>query len=165
MDVKNELPGLNLPPAALELRPGQGLRGAPEVFDVLRRRWVTLTPEEWVRQNFVAFLLSHRAYPAGLIANEYALRLNGTMRRCDTIVFDRSLRPLVVVEYKAPSVLLTQKTFDQIARYNIVMQAPYLIVSNGLTHYCCRFGGNSYSFLDDIPGYGELVGGSTPAHT
>lgn len=139
------------------MRPGSGLRGAPELYDPLRRKWLAITPEEWVRQHFVSFLINHREYPAELIANEYGLRLNGTLRRCDTLIFDRHLRPLVVVEYKAPSVAVTQRVFDQIARYNIVMQAPYLIVSNGMGHYCCRFDGEGYTFLRDIPRYPDLL--------
>ena len=81
------------------------------------------TPEEWVRQHFVAWLTGALGYPASLMANEVGLRLNGTLRRCDTIIYDRSLRPLVVVEYKAPSVTISQRVFDQIARYNLVLRA------------------------------------------
>lgn len=149
-------PSLNLPEPQLQLRPGAGLRGAPEVFDPLRRKWLALTPEEWVRQHFVAFLRNHRAFPDALIANEYGLRLNGTLRRCDTVVFDRSLRPKVICEYKAPSVPITQKVFDQIARYNIVLEAPYLMVSNGMRNYCVRFSGQSYTFLPQIPFFSEI---------
>lgn len=128
------------------------------VFDVLRRRAVALTPEEWVRQNFVYFLLSEREFPPQLMANEIALTLNGTARRADTMVYTRALRPLVVVEYKAPEIAITQKVFDQIARYNSVMQAPYLIVSNGMHHYCCRYApGGTYRFLPDIPTYAEML--------
>ncbi len=83
--------------------------------------------------------------------------MNGTLKRCDGLVYDRRLRPLVVMEYKAPHVAITQKVFDQIARYNIVVGAPYLIVSNGMRHYCCRFGSGGYSFLPDIPRYDEMV--------
>ena len=152
------LPELNLPPCGLKMRPdADSRRGGMEVYDATRRRWVALTPEEWVRQNFVAFLVSCKGYPQALTANEVSLRLNGLSRRCDTVVYDRVLRPLVVVEYKAPSVDITQKVFDQIARYNIVMGAPYLIVSNGLVHYCCRFAGGSYSFLRQIPDYGDIA--------
>ena len=152
------LPELNLPLCGLKMRPdADSRRGGMEVYDATRRRWVALTPEEWVRQNFVAFLVGSKGYPQPLTANEVSLCLNGLSRRCDTVVYDRALRPLVVVEYKAPSVDITQKVFDQIARYNIVMGAPYLIVSNGLVHYCCRFDGGSYSFLRQIPAYGDIA--------
>ena len=153
-----ELPRLNLPPLDAPLRTGAAsARDGMEIYDPLRRRWVALTPEEWVRQHFTAFLATERGFPAALMANEVALRLNGTSRRCDTVVYDRALRPVCLVEYKAPSVQITQKVFDQIARYNSVLRAAYLIVSNGMCHYCCRFEGNSYSFLPDIPAYGVMT--------
>lgn len=150
---------LNLPPVQLIVRPDvDSRRGGAEVFDPLRRRWVALTPEERVRQHFVAFLIGCRGCSPSFMANEIGLRLNGTQRRCDTVIFDRSLRPLAVVEYKAPSVALTQKVFDQIARYNSVLGARYLIVSNGLRHFCCRYGcGSGYSFLKEIPDYETML--------
>ena len=132
--------------------------GSRQIFDRLRGKFVALTPEEWVRQHFVAFLIDHKEYPAGLMANEVALSLNGTSRRSDSVVYTSSAKPLVIIEYKAPSVRISQKTFDQIVRYNMVFQAPYLIVSNGLNHYCCHidFENRSYKFLPDIPSYQEL---------
>ena len=92
------------------------------------------------------------------MANEIGITLNGTSRRCDTVVFDRTGKPLVIVEYKAPSVTVSQRTFDQIARYNMVLQARYLIVSNGLRHYCCRidYAHRQYCFIPEIPAYTEL---------
>ncbi|MBR5117484.1 MAG: type I restriction enzyme HsdR N-terminal domain-containing protein [Muribaculaceae bacterium] len=128
------------------------------ILDPLRRRWVVLTPEEWVRQNFVRFLIEEREFPAALMNNEISLTQNGIKRRCDTLVADRQGAPLVIVEYKAPTVEITQKVFDQIVRYNMVLQAKYLIVSNGMSHYCCKidYENNSYSFLEDIPCYGQL---------
>lgn len=150
-------PRLNLPAAQLQLRAGSGRLGSPEVLDPLRAKWLALTPEEWVRQHFTAFLRTERAYPAALMANEFSICLNGTSRRCDTVVFDRSLHPRVICEYKAPAVALTQRVFDQIARYNIVLEAPFLMVSNGLRHFCCRFRGNSYEFLNDIPDFSSVT--------
>ena len=148
---------LNLPAFEPDIRrDADSKRGGNEIYDPLRRRWGALTPEEWVRQHFVHFLVEYRGYPAALMANETCIRLNGLSRRCDSVAFSRSLKPLAVVEYKAPSVAVTQKVFDQIARYNIVIGAPCLIVSNGLHHYCCRFDGNSYRFVPDIPSYAEL---------
>ncbi len=128
------------------------------ILDTLRKRWVTLTPEEWVRQNFVRFLIEDREFPAALMNNEISLTQNGIKRRCDTLVADRQGAPLVIVEYKAPTVEITQKTFDQIVRYNMVLKARYLIVSNGMTHYCCKidYDNNSYCFLEEIPCYGGL---------
>ncbi len=157
IDHIQSLPPLNLPRVELRLRPGAGVRGAPEVFDALRGKWLALTPEEWVRQHFVGFLCAHRDFPAALVANEYSIRLHGTKRRCDTVVFDRNLRPRVICEYKAPGVNITQKVFDQIARYNIVLEAPYLMVSNGLRHFCVRFEGAGYVFLPDIPTFSDII--------
>lgn len=128
------------------------------ILDPLRRRWVALTPEEWVRQNFVRFLIEDREFPAALMNNEISLTQNGIKRRCDTLVADREGAPLVIVEYKAPSVEITQKVFDQIVRYNMVLRAKYLIVSNGMSHYCCKidYEDNSYSFLAEIPCFNRL---------
>lgn len=125
----------------------------PFIFDVIRRQYVALTPEEWVRQHFVHFLIEHKGYPQALMANEVQLKLNGMSRRCDTVIYDRTLRPRVIVEYKAPTVDITQQVFDQICRYNMVLQVEYLIVSNGLAHYCCKmdYATRSYTFLREVP--------------
>lgn len=129
-----------------------------QIFDQVRKRYVALTPEEWVRQHFVAYLLSEKGYPQELIANEITIKLNGTSKRCDTVVYDTYLSPLVIVEYKAPSVPITQTVFDQIVRYNMVLKVPYLIVSNGLSHYCCRinYETQTWSFLREIPTYHQV---------
>ena len=129
------------------------------IFDTLRRRWVTLTPEEWVRQNFVRYLMEEKEFPKELMNNEISLTQYGINRRCDTLVADRQGEPLVIVEYKAPFISLPQKTFDQIVRYNMVLKARFLIVSNGMSHYCCKidYEKNSYCFLKEIPSYSQLV--------
>ena len=128
------------------------------IFDVLRKKYVALTPEEWVRQHFTRYLLEKKGYPQGLLANEMQVNLNGTRKRCDTVLFRRDLTAQMIVEYKAPSVEITQTVFDQITRYNMVLKVDYLIVSNGLRHYCCRidYSDCSYVFLPDIPRYEEL---------
>ena len=133
--------------------------GAWAIWDRLRERWVALTPEEWVRQHFVNWLITEKQFPAALMGNEVSLTQNGIARRCDTVVGDRTGQPLVIIEYKAPSINITQKTFDQIVHYNMVLKARYLIVSNGLEHYCCEidYGKGSYRFLEEIPGYESLV--------
>ena len=147
---------LNLP--CFDYRLSHDADGVTRIFDCLRGRFVALTPEEWVRQHFVNFLITERSYPRGLMANEVSLKLNRTSRLCDTLVYSRSGRPLAVIEYKAPTVAITQKVFDQIARYNSVVGSRYLIVSNGLTHYCCSFDeiSRSYRFMRDIPRYDAL---------
>lgn len=146
---------LNLPPFDAKVAVKDGKR---VIFDVVRRRYVALTPEEWVRQHFVHYLLKHKGYPQSLLANEVQVQLNGTKKRCDTVLYRRDLTARMIVEYKAPEVVITQKVFDQITRYNMVLHVDYLIVSNGLQHYCCRmdYENNSYSFLKEIPEYGEL---------
>ena len=131
----------------------------PFILDIIRRQYVALTPEEWVRQHFAHFLIEHKGYPQSLMANEVQLKLNGMSRRCDTVVYDRTLKPRVIVEYKAPSVNISQQVFDQICRYNMVLQVDYLIVSNGLSHYCCKldYATRTYSFLQDIPDYTQVI--------
>lgn len=156
--MKESLPPLHLPAVDAPVRiDSDSRRGGMEIFDGLRGRWVALTPEEWVRQHFVQFLISTRGFRRSIMANEVSLRLNGTARRADTLVYAPDLRPLCVVEYKAPEIKITQKVFDQIARYNSVIQAPYLIVSNGLSHYCCRYDSAGYHFLPDIPDYDRML--------
>lgn len=132
--------------------------GKPCIFDTLRRRYVALTPEEWVRQHFVHFLLEHKGYPAALLANEVSLTLNGTAKRCDSVLYNRDVSPRMIIEYKAPHVEITQKVFAQISRYNMALHVDYLTVSNGLHHYCCRMDYErlSYTFLPDIPRYDDL---------
>lgn len=150
---------LNLPQADLRF----SIRdNRTTVFDPLRRKYVTLTPEEWVRQHFVHFLITLKGYPAGLIANEMSINLNGTRKRCDSVVFGLHAQPLMIIEYKAPSVALTQKVFDQISRYNMRLHVDWLIVSNGLQHYCLRmdYTHTAYQFLTDIPTYAQLTGKS-----
>lgn len=146
---------LNLPQYPIKVTKQQG---RAVIFDVLRKKYVALTPEEWVRQHFVQFLINQKHYPAGIVANEISLHLNGTSKRCDTVVYDRQARPRMIVEYKAPNIEITQKVFNQISRYNIVLRVDYLIVSNGMQHYCCRmnYAANSYEFLKEIPDYNEL---------
>ena len=129
------------------------------VFDFLRKRFVALTPEEWVRQQFTHFLVEHKGYPAMFIGNEITLSVGRLSRRCDSVVFYKSAEPVMIIEYKAPTVKITQKVFEQICSYNIALHAPYLTVSNGLQSYCCRIDkeANTYEFLKDIPAYGELL--------
>lgn len=132
--------------------------GKNVIFDVIRRRYVALTPEEWVRQHFVHFLIAHKGYPSSLMANEVLLNLNGTKKRCDTVLYARDLAARMILEYKAPHIEITQAVFDQIARYNIVLKVDYLVVSNGMQHYCCRldYDKQSYAFLQDIPDFLSL---------
>lgn len=146
---------LNLPAFDLKIITKNGKN---VVFDILRQRYVTLTPEEWVRQHFVHFLINYKNYPKNLMANEVQVRLNNTIKRCDTVLYRRDLTAQMIIEYKSPDIMISQSTFDQITRYNMVMKVDYLIVSNGLQHYCCKINycQNKYSFLPDIPDYASL---------
>lgn len=151
------MPALNLPTYSFKVMEKEGKQF---IFDEIRNKHVVLTPEEWVRQHFVRFLIDEKEYPKALLANEVGIKVHRTSKRCDTIVYDRYLTPLMVLEYKAPSVEITPAVFDQIARYNMTLQVKYLIVSNGFNHYCCRidYANRSYAFLEEIPVYGEISG-------
>ena len=148
---------LNLPPYESRIRISPKTR-LEEIWDTQRKRWVRLTPEEWVRQHFVHFLISHQGFPAGCIGNEMSIKVGQLERRCDSVIFDKVGRPMVIVEYKAPSVAITQKVFDQISRYNMTLQVEWLIVSNGLQHYCCHLNRElqRFEFLSQMPRYEDL---------
>ena len=146
---------LNLP--TYEIKIAQ--RGNKQlIFDFLRRKYVALTPEEWVRQHFVHYLIEHKGYPAGLIGNEVELNVGEKKLRCDTILYNKVAQPQMIIEYKAPQIKLQQKTFNQISAYNLLLKVDYLIVSNGMQHICCRmdYENQKYCFLEDIPNYQEL---------
>jgi predicted type IV restriction endonuclease len=149
------LSGLNLPSAGLQTRKQSGKE---YVFDRLRKQYVRLTPEEFVRQHFIHYLIAYKGYPQGLLANEVSIELGNVNRRCDTVLYDKFLQARMIIEYKAPSVVINQTIFDQIARYNMSLRVPWLIVSNGLQHFCCHIDKEKgeYSFLKDIPPYEEL---------
>jgi hypothetical protein len=146
---------LNLPPCQVRL---SKKNGKTYIFDPLRRKEVVLSPEEWVRQHFVQFLIASKSYPPERIANEVSIHVNATVKRCDTIVYDSYLSPLAIIEYKAPEVIITSDVFDQISCYNSALRVPYLMISNGLKHYCCHldYRTMSYRFLEDIPAFGDL---------
>ena len=146
---------LNLPPAELKIKKQNGKE---YVFDRLRKQFVRLTPEEFVRQQFVSFLIEYKGYPSSRLANEIGIVLGNVRKRCDTVLYDNYLQPLMIIEYKAPSALISQKTFDQIARYNFALQVPWLIISNGIQHFCCRADKEKkeYVFVNEIPEHKEL---------
>ena len=146
---------LNLPPYAIALdRQDETLK----VWDDLRRKWVRLTPEEWVRQHFIHFLIDHLGYPAQLLGNEVGLSLGGSKLRVDSILYDTQLHPKMLIEYKAPSVALSQQVLEQALRYNYKLEVPYLILSNGLEHvaYYINYEDQSYTILDHIPHYKDI---------
>lgn len=144
---------LNLPSFAHRLSP-DGQR----IFDPVRKRYVALTPEEWVRQHLTNFLVHHRGVPAGLMQVEASLRLNGLSQRADVVVFDRQAQPLLVAECKAPGVALSEGVLRQAFRYNIQFRAAYILITNGLHYVCLRIDRSTGAAqqTDDVPHYGDM---------
>ena len=143
---------LNLPTVNLKLKKKND---QIYIFDEFRKKDILLTPEEWVRQHYTHFLITHKGYPKSLIQIEKELKLNNTKNRTDILVYNSMGIPEMIVECKASHIELTQDVFDQIARYNLKLNAKYLIVTNGLEHYFCKmdFKRQAYVFLKDIPNY------------
>ena len=143
---------LNLPLFDIPVRTQEGKLF---VFDPVRKKYVRLTPEEWVRQNFLLFLNEFKKYPISLMQVEKEFVWNNLSMRSDILLFSSDGKPRMIVECKAPEVAVTDKVFEQIARYNLRYQVPYLVVTNGLSHYCCKMNYNvgTYLFLEDIPDY------------
>ena len=125
------------------------------IFDPIRKKYLVLTPEEWVRQHFVNYLIKHKKYPASLIGLEKKVMLNNLLRRTDILVFDRNAKPHIIVECKAPNIVINQKTFDQVARYNMALDAKYIVVTNGINHYYCTVDkqNKKYVFIKELPNY------------
>lgn len=146
---------LNLPPYNIKVKNEDGRR---KIFDILRRKYFVITPEEWVRQHFIHFLIDHKGYPVSLLANEVALSVGDKVIRADSILYDKNLSPRMIIEYKAPHIKLTQKVFDQISAYNLLLHVDYLIVSNGIETYICKmdYAQQTYVFLETVPDYKSL---------
>ena len=146
---------LNLPPFDYQLKPSeQGYL----IFDVVRKRYVRLTPEEWVRQHFLHYLTNHLAYPRALVRLEQGVRYNRLQHRADILVYDRAAKPLLLVECKEPHVLLNHDTWGQIARYNASMNARLLVMTNGLQHFCWQpdYVQGNHALLPSIPSFDTL---------
>jgi hypothetical protein len=146
---------LQLPPYPFQIT---DQNGQLTLFDVIRKKTIVITPEEWVRQHFVQYLINHKQYPKALIKLEGGHRLHGMAKRSDIVVYNSSGQKILLVECKAPSVPIDQKTFDQVARYNMVHKVSLMAVTNGLQHYYCRidFENKEYKFIADLPGYLNL---------
>lgn len=146
---------LNLPPYTFNIT---GKEGSEMILDIIRRKFVRLTPEEWVRQNFIRYLIEEGKYPAGLIGVEIMFRLNKLMRRVDILIHDRKGKPVMIVECKEPEIKIDDKIFDQIVVYNMGLKVPYIVVTNGLLHYACKLDSEKpgYNYLNVIPLYEEL---------
>ena len=143
---------LNLPKANLRIQTRQNKKF---VFDIIRRKFVLLTPEEWVRQHFIHFLMNEKKYPQSLMAVEKQIRLNQKLFRFDLVVYHRNGHPFLIAEFKAPGVKISQETFDQVVRYNTMLKVSLVAVSNGLEHFICSidYTGGKYAYLKEIPDF------------
>lgn len=146
---------LNLPPYPFKISDDNGQL---TLFDEIRKKHIVITPEEWVRQHFVQYLINQKKYPKTLIKLEGGLRLHGMAKRTDIVVFNTTGDKILMIECKAPAVAINQKVFDQIARYNMTHRIALLAVSNGLQHYYCQidFENQAYKFISELPAYDEL---------
>ncbi len=143
---------LNLPTYKFKITKKEGKY---YIFDAIRKKNIFLTPEEWVRQHYVQYLIIEKKYPKSLIAIEKEIKVNGLKKRFDILVFNTKGEHEIIIECKAPTIKINQTTFDQIARYNLQLKAKYLIVTNGLEHYYCKmdYENKKYVFLESVPDY------------
>ena len=146
------LPQLNLPIAVLKTKL---VEGTTQVFDQVRKKYLVLTPEEWVRQHFIHYLNQEKNYPLGLMGVEKMMKYNSMKTRADIVLYAADGKPNMIVECKAPNVKITQDAFNQIAKYNFKLQVPLLVVTNGIQHFCCQmdYKTNEITFLEEIPTY------------
>ncbi|MBQ2322188.1 MAG: type I restriction enzyme HsdR N-terminal domain-containing protein [Bacteroidales bacterium] len=154
----NLFPQLNLPPAELTIRHPADGAGRPTVLCLSRRRFVALTPEEWVRQHFLAHMISNLGYPPGLVQAEAPVRIGSSRQRADIVAFSRQMEPLVIVECKAPQVQLSQLTLNQACRYLSVLSARAVVLTNGLSHYCVTIspGNSAPHFAHSLPTWQDI---------
>ncbi len=147
---------LNLPKFHFQIR--ENTSGKLEIFDSIRRKYIILTPEEWVRQNFIRFLIEYKNFRASLMSIEKALKVNNLLKRTDIVQYNKQGKPIVIVECKAPHIKINEDTFAQAAMYNLKMQVDYLIMTNGLTHYICKvnYHNHKLEYLKDIPNFRDL---------
>ena len=143
---------LNFPTYSFRLKNSEN---KTHIFDVVRKKFVVLQPEEWVRQHCIQYLIQEKNYPISLINVEKVILINGLKKRYDIVVFNPNGSLKLVVECKAPKIKISQTTFDQIARYNLTLKAPYIMVTNGLNHYFCTMNHDfeSFEFLQNLPDY------------
>ena len=148
-------PELNLPAFPFKIQPGAQ---RSKIFDLVRKKYVALTPEEWVRQHFVQFLVNELGCPASLIAIEQGLVYNKRNKRSDVVVYNTTGNPVLIVECKAPEIKINQEVFHQVAAYNMTLKVGLLVVTNGMQHFCCRIDHElkTYAFLPDIPPWPEM---------
>jgi hypothetical protein len=149
------LPRLNLPEFDFKFRQDGNIRF---IYDEFRSKYIQLTKEEWVRQNFLKWLVNYRHYPKSRIKVEHLIKLYNQPRRCDAVVYNKELSPQVIIEFKEPNIQIDQEVLNQIGTYNFVLKVPYLIISNGLDHYQLNFNpnANSYELMNSIPDYKDI---------
>jgi type I site-specific restriction endonuclease len=148
------LPQLNFPTYQFRLRENNSRM---EIFDEVRKKWVAVTPEEWVRQHAMKWLVEEKKYPASLLAVEKSISVNGLTKRCDIVAFDRNAKPILIVECKSADVEISQAIFDQAARYNMTLNADLFLLTNGLRHFCCTIDHDQkiYNFIKDLPEFSK----------
>jgi hypothetical protein len=146
---------LNLPTYSFKIKSENDLE---YVYDHFRRKYVRLTPEEWVRQNFAHYLVAQKSYPASRMMLEKSLKMNKMSKRCDILISNDMGKPVLMIECKSPDIKIGQSTFEQVSVYNITFHVPYLIITNGMQHFCCEvdFQKRSVNFLKEIPDYNEI---------
>ena len=146
---------LNFPTYAFKVT-GEG--NSKQIFDEIRKKYVALTPEEWVRQNIIRYLIREKNYPSGLFAVETGLKYNRMTKRTDVVVYNPDGKVVLIVECKAPGVTINQDPFNQIAMYNKELLSKLLVVTNGIAHYCCEmdYKDGNHKFLDEIPDYHSI---------
>lgn len=147
---------LNLPAFKTNIR---NKNDKVEIFDAFRKKFVLLTPEEWVRQHFAQYMVNQKMFPKGLLALEYTIKLQSRIKRVDILAFSPNGNPLLAVECKSTNVIIDQKVFDQIARYNMAFKVSYLVVTNGIEHYTCKLDYNtlSYQFIKELPTFSDII--------
>jgi hypothetical protein len=145
---------LNLPEYTFRTKTEEGKN---YIFDSIRKKFVVLTPEEWVRQNFVQYLKKEKKYPESLMAVEKQIMVNNNPRRFDLLIYTRNGQPHLIAEFKSPEIKITQETFDQVVRYNMTLKVERVLVSNGLQHFVCEidYVKNNYTYLREIPEFCE----------
>ena len=143
---------LNFPSYSFKIK---SIENKSYIWDEIRKKNILLTPEEWVRQHTIQFLKQEKKYPAMWMSIEKQFTINGQHKRADIVIYDKSLHPFIIVECKRPEIKITQQTFDQIARYNLSLDAKYLMLTNGIQHFYCQmdFEKESYVFLEGLPEY------------
>lgn len=144
---------LNLPEIELKIRKKEANR---EIFDIIRKKFVFLTPEEWVRQHFIHFLIDHLGYSKSLLKVESGLKYNSLNKRSDIVAYNSNATPILLVECKSFKESINQKALDQATVYNKKIRATYVVLTNGLKHYCCLKKGGAYSFSDEIPPFNTM---------